>query len=236
MPNVSLAFSPEHTRRLKILDDRPAGSVLVHEIYASIQGESTYAGLPCTFIRMTACHLRCRWCDTPHAFGEGSPMTITAIVEAVNRLTPDLVELTGGEPLVQREAIPLLAALADTGRMVLLETSGSLPIDVVDPRVTIILDLKCPSSGEEAANRYENIPLLKPQDEVKFVVGNRADFDWAVAKIHELDLRHHPLLIAPVFDELPYADLCRWILATGLPLRFQPQLHKHIWHPKARGV
>ena len=228
--------SSDLARRLTVLDDVPAGSLLIHEIYASIQGESTYAGLPCTFVRLTGCHLRCRWCDTPHAFVEGRPMTIDQVVGRVLELPPEMVELTGGEPLAQAGALDLMRRLADAGKRVLLETSGGLPIDEVDPRVVVILDLKCPSSGEEAANRYQNLQRLKPTDEVKFVVGDRADFDWAVAKVREHDLLQRPVLFAPVFGELPYQQLCEWILESRLPIRFGPQLHKHIWDPLARGV
>lgn len=231
-----LNFSSEQSRRLAVLESRVAGSLLVHEIYASVQGESTYAGLPCGFVRLSGCPYRCRWCDTPHAFAEGKPMSISEVVAAVEELPTHMVELTGGEPLAQPEAFPLMTALADTGRKVLLETSGALPIDEVDPRVTIILDLKCPTSGELESNRYENLAILKPDDEVKFVVGNREDFDWAVATVKQYKLAGRPLLISPVFDEMPYQQLCDWIVASRLPIRFQLQLHKHVWHPKARGV
>lgn len=163
-------------------------------------------------------------------------MAIAEVVRAVEELPTHMVELTGGEPLAQPEAFPLMTALADTGRKVLLETSGALPIDDLDPRVTIILDLKCPSSGEMEANRYENLALLKPTDEVKFVVGDRTDFDWAVSMIMQYRLVGRPLLISPVFGEMPYERLCEWIVASRLPIRFQLQLHKHVWHPKARGV
>lgn len=222
--------------RLAVLERRPAGSLLVHEIYASIQGESTYAGLPCSFVRLTGCPLRCRWCDTPHAFAEGEPLTIDQIVEQVSRLSPRLVELTGGEPLAQPEAIPLMTRLADAGFKVLLESSGAEPIDAVDPRVTIIMDLKCPSSGEAPSNRWANLDRLKDDDEIKFVIGDRGDFDWAAAVVRQRAMDRRPVLFAPVFGELDYATLCSWILGSGLNVRFQPQLHKHVWDPKARGV
>jgi 7-carboxy-7-deazaguanine synthase len=209
---------------------------VIHEIYASIQGESTYAGLACSFVRLTGCHLRCRWCDTPHAFAEGTPLTVAEIVRRVEALPPRLVEVTGGEPLDQPEVLGLLTALADTGRGVLLETSGALPIEPVDPRVTIILDIKCPGSGEASSNRYQNLAALKPADEIKFVIADRADFDWAANVVSEFGLAGRPILFAPVFGELPYADLCDWIVASKLPVRFQPQLHKHVWDPRARGV
>lgn len=229
-------YTPTQARRLTVLADVIADSLLIHEIYASIQGESTYAGLPCTFVRLTGCHLRCRWCDTPHAFAEGRPMTIDQIVERVLELPPDMIELTGGEPLAQNGALVLMKRLADAGKKILLETSGSLPIDDVDPRVVVICDLKCPSSGEEPANRYENLARLKPTDEVKFVIGDRGDFDWAVQKVREYNLLRLPVLFAPVFGELAYHHLCEWILESRLPIRFGPQLHKHVWDPLARGV
>jgi 7-carboxy-7-deazaguanine synthase len=236
MPTPSIVWTPQQLQRLKILADHGPGTLVVHEIYASIQGESSYAGLPCTFVRLTGCPLRCRWCDTPHAFTEGSPMPVAQIVQRVEELALPLVEVTGGEPLAQPECLRLLAALADTGRTVLLETSGAIPIDQVDPRVTIIMDLKCPDSGEEGSNRYENLKALKPTDELKFVVANRSDFDWAVRAIRALRLERWPILVSPVFGEVAYEELARWILASNLPLRFQLQLHKHIWDPSARGV
>ena len=223
-------------QRLAVLEDRSPGALLVHEIYASIQGESTYAGLPCTFVRLTGCHLRCRWCDTPYAFTEGRSMLPDQVFETIKSLAPNLVEFTGGEPLAQAEVHPLMSRLADLGKQVLLETSGSLSIESVDPRVTIILDVKCPSSGEAESNRFENLALLKPQDEVKFVIGDRVDFDWAMARLAEYGISGPNVLFAPVFGELPAALLCEWILQERLTVRFQPQLHKHVWDPQARGV
>ena len=223
-------------RRLRVLAGRPVGTLLIHEIYASIQGESTYVGLPCTFVRLTGCPLRCRWCDSPLAFHQGAPMTPADVLARVAGLAPNLVEITGGEPLSQPEVFPLMSAIADTGRKVLLETAGSEPIENVDRRVTIIMDLKCPSSGELSANRLENLAHLKPEDEIKFVIGDRADFDWSEAMIREHGLLGRPLLFSPVFGELEYRELCAWILERGLPARFQLQLHKHVWDPKAKGV
>ncbi|MGL4465544.1 MAG: radical SAM protein [Planctomycetia bacterium] len=234
-------WSPVEERRLRVLEQRPAGSLLVHEIYVSVQGESTYVGRPCTFVRLTGCPFRCRWCDSPHAFAEGSPMTVGEIVAAVEQLPPRLVELTGGEPLAHPEALLLLTALADAGRELLLETSGGVSIAGVDPRVVVVMDLKCPSSGEEPANKLENLDLLKPNDEVKFVVGDRADFDWAADLVVRRGLFDQPLLFSPVFGELPYVQLVDWVLGHDrlgrLPkVRFQLQLHKHVWDPKKRGV
>ena len=222
--------------RMSRVAARPPGTLLVHEIYASIQGESTYAGLPCSFVRLTGCPLRCRWCDTPHAFTEGSPMTLPEIVRRAVELGPRLVEVTGGEPLAQPECDALLTALADRSLTVLLETSGAISIATVDPRVVVVLDLKCPSSGEAESNDYENLDRLKPADEVKFVVGTRDDFDWAVSTIRARGLLTRPVLMSPVFGELPHAELARWILETGLPIRCQVALHKVIWPPDARGV
>lgn len=226
----------DQSRRLSILDGKLPGSLMIHEIYASIQGESTYAGLPCSFVRLSGCHLRCVWCDTPHAFGEGSAMTVPEIVDAVSKLSPRLVEITGGEPLAQPEVLGLMTTLADRGFKVLLETAGALPTQEVDPRVTIILDLKCPGSGENEANHWPNLDSLKPIDEAKFVIADRVDFDWAVDVVRKHDLTRFAVLFAPVFGKLDYEKLCQWIIETGLPIRFQIQQHKHIWHPKARGV
>lgn len=222
--------------RMRPIADRPAGSLVVHEIYASIQGESTFAGLPCTFIRLTGCPLRCRWCDTPHSFKEGSAMSIDAILAEVEKLSPRLVEVTGGEPLSHPECDELLKQLADTGRKVLLETSGAIPIDSVDPRVTVILDMKCPSSGELESNHYPNLAKLKPGDEVKFVMGTRDDFDWSVDLVRKHDLTRHSILFSPIYGELSHMQLADWIMETGLPIRLQVALHKVIWGPDVRGV
>lgn len=222
--------------RLRVLEKVPPGMLLLHEVYASIQGESTFAGLPCTFIRLTGCNLRCRWCDTPHAFTQGHTVTAADVLEEVAKLGVKLVEITGGEPLAQAEVYPLMTSLADAGYTVLLETSGSISVKHVDPRVTVILDMKCPGSGEVEANLYENLDLLKPTDEVKFVIADRADFDWAVRLVREYNLTTRPVLFGPVFGEIDYQQLCQWIVATGLNIRFQLQMHKHIWDPQQRGV
>jgi 7-carboxy-7-deazaguanine synthase len=229
-------FEVIDARRLRVLDGKPAGTLMIHELYLSLQGESTRAGLPCTFIRLTGCPLRCRWCDTPHSFHAGAPMTVPDILREVDRLGENLVEVTGGEPLAQDEVHDLLDALVGAGRTVLLETAGSHPIDRVNPAVTIIMDLKCPSSGELPRNRLENLSRLKDQDELKFVVGDRADFDWSVTMIREHRLVRHPLLMSPVHGELDPTDLARWILESRLPIRLQHQLHKLLWGPTARGV
>lgn len=230
----------EETRehRIRLLRTVPPDHLLVHEVYRSIQGESTFAGLPCTFVRTTACHLRCVWCDTPHAFGQGEVMAVEDVLTQVRRLGGPLVEVTGGEPLLQPAVLPLMSRLADEGYTVLLETSGTLDIAPVDRRVHIIMDLKCPGSGEQEANRWENIPLLKEHyDEVKFVIANREDFDWAVAVVRKYRLAERfAVLFSPAFGLLAPATLADWILRSGLPVRLQLQLHKYIWSPDARGV
>lgn len=232
-----MSLTPEQARRLKPLEALPPGALLVHEIYRSIQGEGTHAGLPCTFIRLTACHLRCSYCDTPHAFVEGGPVSPEEILQRVAELGGTLVEVTGGEPLVQPRVLPLMTRLADAGYTVLLETAGACDIAPVDPRVRIILDVKTPGSGEVAANREANLGLLKPIDEVKFVVCDRADFDWSLAVIDRHDLvRRVPVLVAAAHDRVAPSDLAAWVLQSGLPLRLQLQLHKLIWDPRARGV
>ncbi len=211
--------------------------LLVSEIFHSIQGESTFAGLPCTFVRLTGCPLRCRWCDTAYAFTGGVRMGLDEILDAVASRRCRLVEVTGGEPLAQPGCVDLLRALADAGYAVLLETSGALPIDAVDPRVRIIMDLKCPDSGEAGRNRLENLALLKPEDEVKFVLASRADYEWAreALRVHEIEPRH-PVLFSPVTGAIDPAALARWILDDGLTVRLQLQLHKILWGPDARGV
>ncbi|WP_406700234.1 radical SAM protein [Singulisphaera sp. Ch08] len=231
-PSIAL-----HPQRLRPLQGKPAGSLVIHEIYRSLQGESTFTGLPCVFIRLTACNLRCVYCDTPHAFTEGNVLSLDEVVERTLALGDPLVELTGGEPLLQPEVIPLMVRLADAGRTVLLETSGSLDIGPVDRRVHVILDLKTPGSGEEDANLWSNIPLIKPTDEIKFVLCDRADFEWAVAqtRAHRLTERC-PVLFSGCFGKVDPTELAAWILETRLPIRLQLQQHKILWHPAARGV
>jgi 7-carboxy-7-deazaguanine synthase len=224
-------------RRLRPLDGKPAGSLVIHEIYRSLQGESTHAGLPCTFLRLTACHLRCSYCDTAHAFLKGETVPIDEVVERALATGDRLIEVTGGEPLLQPEVFPLMTALADQGRTVLLETSGSIDISDVDPRVAIILDLKTPGSGEVASNLEANLRRLKPIDEVKFVVCDRADFDWAVEQIQTHDLCSKvPVLIGAAHARVDPTELAGWILETRLPIRLQLQLHKLLWGATTRGV
>jgi len=223
--------------RLNLLENKPAGVLLIHEIYRSLQGESTLAGLPCVFIRLAVCDARCVWCDTPHAFHQGERMTVDAVLKKALSFPCPIVEITGGEPLLQSEVFELMTKLADAGKQVLLETSGAHDISLVDRRVHIIMDLKCPDSGECDNNRWKNLEILKPTDEVKFVIASRRDFDWTVATIreHQMESRVQVLLSA-VFDRLPLSELAEWILQSGLQVRMQLQLHKFVWDPKQRGV
>jgi 7-carboxy-7-deazaguanine synthase len=212
-------------------------ALLVAECFHSLLGESTFAGLPAFFIRLTGCNLRCRYCDTPYAYEGGQEMAIEGLVRAAQTCAAGLVLVTGGEPLLQADTLPLLAQLADTGHTVLLETNGSLAVDGVDGRVHLILDLKCPESGMAEHNYWRNVNLLKPRDEVKFVVSSRADFTWALEMIrrHRLAARV-PVLISPVFGQVSPREAAAWILESRLPLRLNLQLHKYIWGPEARGV
>jgi 7-carboxy-7-deazaguanine synthase len=232
-----LALPARHRHRLQPLENKPEGSLLIHEIYRSLQGESTFAGLPCVFVRLTACNLRCVYCDTPHAFAEGQLVDLGAVLALALELGDDLVEITGGEPLLQPEVYPLMMRLADAGRTVLLETSGSVDTSAVDPRVRVILDIKTPGSGEVDANIWTNLDGLRPTDEVKFVVCNRADFDWAAAIVRTQGLaRRCPVLFSAAFGQVDATDLAAWILETRLPVRLQLQQHKILWNPTARGV
>jgi 7-carboxy-7-deazaguanine synthase len=223
--------------RLALLDTRPAGQLLIHEIYRSLQGESTFAGLPCVFVRLAVCSARCVWCDTPHAFHEGTAWKPEDVLERVRSYRCPLVEITGGEPLLQPEVFPVMTHLADAGLTVLLETNGALDVKPVDPRVHIIMDLKCPDSGECAGNRWDNLGVLKPTDQIKFVIASRRDFDWTAATIreHRLD-RRFTVLLSAVFDAVPPRELAEWLLQSGLQVRLQLQMHKYIWDPQARGV
>lgn len=209
----------------------------INEIYYSIQGESTKAGLPCIFIRLTYCNLRCKYCDTEYAFFEGKDLTIDQILDEVRKIECNLIEITGGEPLVQLESIDLMKTLCDNGYEVLLETGGSLPIRGIDPRVKIIMDLKCPSSGMLKKNYYENINYIKPGDELKFVIGSREDYEWSKEIINNYKLTNKcSILFSVVFGELVPVKLVEWILHDKLNVRFQLQMHKFIWEPTAKGV
>ena len=212
-------------------------SLVVNEIFRSIQGESSQAGFPCVFVRLTGCNLRCTWCDTEYAFFEGTRMSVPELLERVETFGCRLVELTGGEPLLQEGALELMAALCDRGYDVMLETGGALSIALVDPRVRRIVDIKCPGSGMSNRNFWGNILELKQTDEVKFVLRDRTDFDWAAARISEHGLEGRcPILFSPVFGELEPVTLAGWVLESRIPVRLQLQLHKFIWEPSTRGV
>lgn len=209
----------------------------INEIYHSIQGESTKAGLPCVFIRLTYCNLRCTYCDTEYAFYEGYDKSIDEVIDEVKKYNCNLVEVTGGEPLVQSESIELMKRLCDEGFEVMLETGGSLPISEIDKRVRIILDLKCPSSGMMKKNLYENIEYLKSIDEVKFVIGTREDYGWSKEQVEKYQLdKKCTVLFSVVFGELEPVTLVNWILEDKLNVRYQLQMHKIIWEPDKKGV
>jgi len=210
-----------------------AQSLVVTEIFRSIQGESSFAGLPCTFVRLTGCALRCVWCDSAYAFSGGSTRTLDEVIAEVARLGAPFVELTGGEPLEQEGVYALAAALCDRSHTVLLETGGHVPLDRVDPRVIKILDVKCPGSGMQSRNDLGNLALLGPKDEVKFVVADRRDFDWALDFIgaHRLDEKH-TVLISPVFEGATSkigAQAAEWVRDSKRRLRLSLQLHKLLW-------
>jgi len=214
----------------------PHAKLVVNEIFYSIQGESTHAGEPCAFIRLAHCDLRCGWCDTEYAFNEGSSLSIEEILERIQQYSTNLVEITGGEPLLQEDVHSLVRRLLDVGKQVLIETGGHKDISQVDERATIIYDLKCPDSGMSRKNRWENLPKLRPQDEIKFVLASRRDYLWAKEVITSRDLvGKNSLLFSPVWDSLSPQDLAGWILEDGLPVRIQLQLHKILWGNK-RGV
>ncbi len=210
----------------------------INEIYFSVQGESTWAGLPCVFVRLTFCDLRCTYCDTEYAFYEGKKQSLGEIVDAVAGHGCPLVEVTGGEPLLQKNVLPLMILLADAGHTVLLETSGAHDISAVDPRVHRIMDLKTPGSGEVERNLFSNIVHLTQRDEVKFVIGSREDYEWSRAQLreHRLAERCRAVLYSPIFGRIDPREIVEWILADNLPVRFQLQMHKFIWTPTQRGV
>jgi 7-carboxy-7-deazaguanine synthase len=216
----------------------PRGTnLVVNEIYASIQGESSYAGLPCVFVRLTGCNLRCSWCDSEFSFYEGTRKVLDDVVADVERFGIPLVEVTGGEPLLQPGVHPLMARLADRGLRVLIETSGSIDISGVDPRVVRIVDVKCPASGEVESNRWENLAHLRPADELKFVIADRADYEPARAQLRTRDLATRCTgLFGPVWGRMEPKTLVEWILEDRLRVRFQVQLHKYVWSPDERGV
>jgi len=202
----------------------------VTEIFRSLQGESTHAGFPCAFVRLTGCSLRCVWCDSAYAFHGGTEMSVAEAADRALALGTDMVEVTGGEPLEQDGVYPLMDRLLAAGRTVLLETGGHVPLDRVDPRVVKIVDVKAPGSGMESANLAENLESLGPRDEVKFVLADRADFDWALARIAASDLdRRHAVTFSPVWQGLDAAELAGWIRDSGRRLRLGLPLHKLLW-------
>lgn len=209
----------------------------ITEIFHSIQGESSYAGQPCVFVRLTGCPLRCSWCDSEYTFQGGTEMTIPEVLNRVQEYHCPLVEVTGGEPLHQKEAVPLIKALCSRGYEVLIETSGAIAISPVDKRAHLILDVKCPGSGMVDRMDWDNLHLVTDKDEVKFVIKDRADYEWArsILKQYVLEKRC-TVLFGPVFGELEPRQLAEWILADRLPVRFQLQLHKYVWDPNMRGV
>ena len=213
-------------------------TLVIHEIYASIQGESTFAGLPCTFVRTTGCNLRCTWCDTPQAFYGGTRMSRDAVLAKALATGTPLVELTGGEPLLQPAVLPLLTSLCDANRTVLIETSGEADVAPVDPRVHKIMDLKAPGSGESHRNRWSNLEHITARDELKFVLASRADYEWMRTTLRDRDLpsRTPNLLASTVFGKLAARDLVAWVMEDALPVRVQLQMHKYIWAPDAQGV
>jgi len=210
----------------------------INEIFHSIQGESTHAGRPCVFVRLTACDLRCRWCDTPYAFHEGRKMSVDEVVADVEARGCPVVEVTGGEPLLQADVYPLMQRLLDAGKTVLIETGGHRSIAQVPAGVVRIMDVKCPGSGESDRNDWSNLALLTPADEVKFVIADRADYEYAREIVNRENLtdRVAAVLFSPVHGELPSQQLAEWVIADRLEVRVQLQMHKYIWTPETRGV
>lgn len=212
----------------------------INEIFFSIQGESTYAGLPCAFVRLAGCNLRCAYCDTTYAYEEGREQTVAQVVRTVERYPTSLAEITGGEPLLQPDARALAVELADHGYNVLLETNGSVPLRGIDPRVTVIMDIKCPGSGMTERMEWSNLGLLKPRDEVKFVLVDRADYEWALDIIEKHRLDTHPVHLSPASGILDPARLASWMLESEAPgspcVRLHLQMHKYIWPRVERGV
>ena len=212
--------------------------VTINEIFYSVQGESSYAGRPCVFVRLTACDLRCSWCDTPYAFHEGSKRPLESVLQDVDRYECGLVEVTGGEPLLQEAVYPLMEALLARGKTVLLETGGHRSTARVPAEVVTILDVKCPGSGEAHRMDWDNLDRLRPHDEVKFVIKDRPDYEFArdVVRQRDLGARAAAVHFSPVHGEMDLRTLSEWVLADHLPVRVQVQLHKYIWDPSTRGV
>lgn len=210
----------------------------VNEIFHSIQGESTHTGRPCVFVRLTACDLRCAWCDTPYAFHEGRKMSVDDVMAEVRSFGCNVVEVTGGEPLLQTDVYPLMQRLVDEGHTVLLETGGHRSVEQVPAGVIRVIDVKCPGSGEAARNHWQNLDQLRQSDEVKFVIGDRVDYEYArdIVHRHSLMSRAGAIMFSPVHGVLPPKTLAEWILADRLPVRLQLQAHKYVWGADVRGV
>jgi 7-carboxy-7-deazaguanine synthase len=210
----------------------------INEIFYSVQGESSYAGRPCVFVRLTACDLRCSWCDTPYAFHEGTKRSLESVFAEVETYKCPLVEVTGGEPLLQADVYPLMESLLASGRTVLLETGGHRSTARVPAGVVTILDVKCPGSGESEKNDWTNLERLQPHDEVKFVIKDRTDYEYAheIVARHDLARRAAAVHFSPVHGVMDARTLSEWVLADDLPVRVQLQLHKYIWDPATRGV
>lgn len=208
----------------------------VTEIFYSIQGESTHAGRRCIFVRLTGCNLRCVWCDSEYTFTGGEKISIEEIIERISKWDCRVVEITGGEPLLQKESFLLIDRLCDRGYEVLIETSGSIDTSPVDPRAKLILDVKCPASGESDRNLWSNLERLRDHDEVKFVIADRADFDYSMQVVAKYGLTEKNALFSPAWNVLPMKQLAEWMLASNAPARMQTQLHKHIWGADVHGV
>lgn len=225
-----MSSSPEFQTRSSKSDTTPAARLRITEIFYSLQGESRTVGCPTVFVRLTGCPLRCGYCDTAYAFTQGEWMSLDAILYSVAAHQPHYVTVTGGEPLAQRPCRELLRRLCDGGYDVSLETSGAVDIAGIDPRVSVVMDLKTPGSGEESKNLYDNIEHLRPRDQVKFVIGDRTDYEWSCARLKEYRLdRRCEVLFSPVHGELDPKRLAEWILEDRLPVRMQVQLHKLLW-------
>jgi len=211
--------------------------VRITEIFFSVQGESTHVGKPCAFVRLTGCSLRCVWCDTKYSYFGGTEMPLAQVLETLSQYPTRLVEVTGGEPLEQEEVYPLMESLLQRGYTVMLETGGHVKIDRVPAAVVKIIDIKCPDSRESAKNCWDNLDLVQPHDEFKFVIASRTDYEWAREVVTQrLKGKPNTALFSPSHDDMPSVDLAGWILQDGLPVRLQLQIHKYIWGSQARGV
>ncbi len=233
---AGLLYPGQTSRYFPPVDNDP-NILVINEIYLSIQGESSWAGLPCVFVRLTGCNLRCTYCDTEYAFYEGDRRTVEEVVAQTRSFGITLVEITGGEPLLQRGCATLAAKLLESGHTVLVETSGAFPIDVLPAGAVRIMDLKCPSSGECEKNDWSNIDRLTNRDEVKFVIGDRGDYEWTKDVMRRYDLSNRcTVLLSTVFGKIQPVTVTEWMLADRLKARFQLQMHKYIWDPRKRGV